>query len=85
MGARVKLIGMMAGLMLFAGRATATPGGVDAAGCHDSAKIGRHCHPQRATGSGGADGSKKDRDKRLKKECRGAVNAGACLGYTGKR
>lgn len=63
---------------------SATPGGVDVAGCHQSAKIGYHCHPERATGSGNADGSRSDRDKRLKRECRGRPNAGACLGYTGK-
>ena len=66
------------------GTAHATPGGVNSQGCHESTKIGYHCHPQRATGGGGADGSRADRVKRLKAECKGGVNAGACSGYTGR-
>jgi hypothetical protein len=30
----------------------------------------------------GSSESPKDRDRRLKRECRGQVNAGACAGYT---
>ena len=30
--------------------ALATPGGVDANGCHTSKKQGHHCHPERAPG-----------------------------------
>lgn len=63
----------------------ATPGGVDSSGCHGSKKIGQHCHPQRAGTTAGADGSRADRVKRLKAECKGGVNAGACSGLTGKR
>lgn len=65
-------------------QAIATPGGVDSDGCHGSRKIGFHCHPMRATGGGAADGSRQDRVRRLKRECKGGVNAGACTGYTGK-
>ena len=75
----------LAFLISHASPGMATPGAVDGNGCHASQKIGFHCHPQRAGVSGGADGSKKDREKRLKKECKGAVNAGACTGYTGKK
>lgn len=67
----------------------ATSGGVDKNGCHNSAKAGFHCHPERAKQS--ADGSstgvlpgdrtQAERDKRLKRECKGRPNAGACLGY----
>lgn len=64
--------------------AMATPGAVDANGCHDSAKIGFHCHPQRAQ-SGGLPGGEthRQREARLKRECKGRPNAGACLGYGG--
>ena len=66
--------------------ANATPGGVDANGCHDSEKIGYHCHPQRATGGGLPGGeTRTQRAARLKRECKGQVNAGACAGLTGKK
>ena len=63
--------------------ARATPGGVNADGCHDSKKIGYHCHANRAK-SGGLPGGEtnKERNQRLKNECRGGVNAGACAGLT---
>ena len=61
----------------------ATPGGVDANGCHHSKQAGKHCHPERArylqTLPGGE--TVTQREKRLKRECRGRANAGACLGY----
>lgn len=67
----------------------ATGGAVDQAGCHDSKKQGFHCHPERAQGAAGGgafnssqDRSQAERDKRLKRECKGRPNAGACLGYT---
>lgn len=67
----------------------ATSGAVDESGCHDSAKKGFHCHPERAKNTGGGswagtsstDRSQAARDKRLKRECKGRPNAGACLGY----
>lgn len=64
--------------------AGATPGPLDAQGCHHSKKIGYHCHPERvrATGvSGGSQESPRERDARLRRECKGQRNAGACLGY----
>lgn len=68
--------------------AMATGGGVDENGCHDSKKQGFHCHPERAK-SGAAwvgtstsgDRTQAERDKRLKRECKGRPNAGACMGY----
>lgn len=80
------VFGVAVGCLVAAGVAGATPGGVDAAGCHDSVKIGRHCHPQRVKAGGFAGGeSAAQRQKRLDKECRGAVNGGACTGHTGKK
>ncbi len=68
---------------LLASVALATPGGVDSKGCHNSQKIGFHCHPQRAGGGGLPGGeSKKERETRLKRECKGRVNAGVCEGFT---
>jgi hypothetical protein len=63
--------------------ALATPGAVDSKGCHASTKIGFHCHPQRADKVGGLPGgeSQAQRDKRLRRECKGMQNAGACTGY----
>lgn len=76
-------------LALSNGLAHATGGGVDENGCHDSAKKGFHCHPERAKKSGGGwagttstDRTQAERDKRLKRECKGRPNAGACLGYS---
>lgn len=66
----------------FSGFAQATPGAVDQHGCHKSKKEGIHCHAERARNSGGSDGTKSARDKRLKRECRGAVDAGMCTGHT---
>lgn len=39
-------------LTLVTGLAHATSGGVDKNGCHNSAKAGFHCHPERAKNSG---------------------------------
>lgn len=74
--------------LLLAQFARATPGGVDANGCHQSAKNGHHCHSERATGRGssqavGGHETTAQRDKRLKRECKGRANAGACLGFGG--
>lgn len=69
-------------LILVASVANAHSGGVNVSGCHGSKKIGAHCHPERASGCGGSDGTQVARDRRLKRECKGAANAGACLGYT---
>lgn len=74
--------GAMIFVMVLGVQAQATPGGVDARGCHESKKIGFHCHPSRAGNAGASGESVKERDRRLKRECKGAVNAGACQGYT---
>jgi dihydroxyacid dehydratase/phosphogluconate dehydratase len=68
---------------LMACAAWATPGGVDDKGCHKSEKIGFHCHAQKVktSGPGGSAESKGDRAARLRKECRGLPNTGACTGY----
>ena len=66
-------------LLLAAGVVGATSGGVDAKGCHDSKKMGVHCHPLTAK-SGGSE-SASERDKRMRRECRNLPNAGMCLGY----
>jgi hypothetical protein len=69
-------------LLAVAGAADATPGAVNAQGCHNSKKIGYHCHPERAkSGALPGDGTREARDRRLKRECKGRPNAGACLGY----
>ena len=62
--------------------AMATPGAVDADGCHESKKAGFHCHPERATKAPGGE-TTRDRERRLKRECKGRPNAGACAGYGG--
>ena len=70
--------------MMLALPAGATPGSLDAQGCHHSNKIGYHCHPERvhAAGTpGGSQESPRERDARLRRECKGQRNAGACLGY----
>lgn len=68
----------------FAGLAQATPGGLDANGCHNSKKKDFHCHvardkaPAKAQGRAG---TVPERESRLLRECQGRPNAGACLGY----
>lgn len=78
-------LALMAALALCAASpAGATPGGVDADGCHNSKKAGYHCHPERARASDRSVSSqetKRERNARLKRECKGQRNAGACLGY----
>lgn len=63
--------------------AWATPGALDAAGCHHSKKIGYHCHPERGVklSRPAPVGAVTAEDRRLAKECKGRPNAGACLGY----
>lgn len=73
-----------AALMAWASAASSTPGGVDVNGCHQSRKIGWHCHHERASGGGLPGGeTNKQRDARMKRECKGRPNAGACLGFGG--
>lgn len=78
---RVLLIGASVALAHFT-PAWATPGALDAAGCHHSKKIGYHCHPERAgKATRAAVPTVTAEDRRLMRECRGRPNAGACLGY----
>lgn len=80
---KVGKIVLWAAVMLVSGAAHATPGGLDAAGCHHSKKIGYHCHPERvgkATRAATVPTVTAE-DRRLKRECKGRPNAGACLGY----
>ena len=76
------IIGLLLGFVLIAGvrSAWATPGGVDEQGCHRSKTAGMHCHGERAQSAGSGE-SVAVRDKRLRRECRGRPDAGACLGY----
>lgn len=64
----------------------ASAGRVDDKGCHHSKKQGQHCHGANPSAGPAVYGgeSTKERDKRLKRECRGMPNAGACLGYTAR-
>lgn len=65
-------------MILMVGAAHSMPGKLDSRGCHTSKKEGHHCHDGRA--AGGREGVV-ERERRLKRECRSAANAGACLGY----
>lgn len=70
-------------LMLVCGAAVASPGATDASGCHTSARHGYHCHakkPGKAT-ERQAGKRRTAEDRRLRRECKGRPNAGACLGY----
>lgn len=60
--------------------AFATAGKLNDAGCHNSQKIGYHCHAERLPRGAGSE-SVRERDSRLKRECWGRPNSGLCLGY----
>ncbi|WP_159911985.1 hypothetical protein [Pantoea sp. 18069] len=71
-------------LYALASLAQATPGGLDARGCHHPKNKEFHCHAPRDKAKGKSQGSAEtpaQREKRLLRECRGRPNAGACLGY----
>lgn len=73
---------VLAAVVLVSGAAHATPGGLDAAGCHHSKKIGYHCHHERAgKTTRAAVPAVTAEDRRMVRECKGRPNAGACLGY----
>lgn len=74
---------IVAALTFAAAQVQATPGRVDANGCHASKTIGFHCHPERASGSAVGSETTRERERRLKRECKGRPNAGACLGFGG--
>ena len=75
---------LIALLTAAASLAQATPGGLDANGCHNSRKKDFHCHvagdKARAKTQGRAE-TPAQREQRLLRECQGQPNAGACLGY----
>lgn len=71
-------------LYLLAALAQATPGGLDASGCHHPRNKEFHCHVPRAKAQGKSQGrgeTTAQRENRLLRECRGRPNAGACLGF----
>lgn len=71
-------------LSLAASLAQATPGGLDANGCHQSKKQDFHCHAPREKAKAKTQGhgeSGTQREQRLLRECQGRPNSGACLGY----
>lgn len=77
---------LLALLYLTASLAQATPGGLDANGCHNSKKKDFHCHTPRDKAkakaeSQGSGETRTQREARLLRECQGRPNAGACLGY----
>lgn len=63
--------------------AWAVPTQADQNGCYVNAKGRRSCHAMRAQFDRKLPGgeTQSQRDKRLKRECKGKPNAGACLGY----
>lgn len=67
--------------VLMAGSVGATTGGLNASGCHESRRAGYHCHDGRSSFAGSAE-TTRERSSRLKRECKGGVNAGACAGFT---
>ena len=64
-------------LVGYAGAVMATPGGLDARGCHQPKNGAHHCHEKRAKSTP----KLTPEERRLKRECKGLPNAGACLGY----
>lgn len=79
---RIGALGVLMSLAHFA-PVWATPGGLDAAGCHHSKKVGYHCHPERGAklSRPAPVGAVTPDDRRMARECKGRPNAGACLGY----
>lgn len=70
------------GLMLVSAQAGATPGATDGNGCHTSARIGHHCHVLKPGAAERAASAARSADeRRLRRECKGRPNAGACAGY----
>ena len=72
----------VATLVLVSGAAGATPGATDENGCHQSAKLGYHCHAVKP-GAAARKAEKREAadERRQRRECKGRQNAGACLGY----
>lgn len=81
-------LSILALLYAFSSLAQATPGGLNADGCHHSKTKEFHCHVPRDKAEGKARNTPQgraetpaQREKRLLRECRGRPNAGVCLGY----
>lgn len=70
-------------LCVWFGAVSASPGGVNRDGCHNSKKIGFHCHAQTLDKIEGyrAGESQTARAKRLQGQCKGLPNDGVCTGY----
>ena len=79
----MKPIIVLAALLATATTAGATPGGLDAAGCHHGKKVGYHCHAGAAKPArvASAPQARTAEERRLSRECKGRPNAGACAGY----
>lgn len=81
MNGLAKRVVLVAALVLVAGEAMATPGGVDSEGCHNPKHGGRHCHALKPVQALPAHESAQARNKRMKRECKNQANQGPCLGY----
>lgn len=70
-------------MLMAAACANATPGGLDANGCHHNKRVGYHCHTERAGKPMRAapPQARTAEERRLVRECKGRPNAGACAGY----
>ena len=81
MNAKQKLL--LLGLCVMAHSVWATPGGLDANGCHHSKRVGYHCHTERGAKPVGIapPQARTAEERRLTRECKGRPNAGACAGY----
>lgn len=58
----------------------ATPGGLDASGCHQAKRAGYHCHAGKQPNQMSVIESPEARVKRLQKECVGKPKTGQCRG-----
>ena len=69
-------------MVVLAGAAHATPGGLDASGCHKPASRTKayHCHPEKAKNQMHVIESQKSRVDRLRKQCEGKPKRGECRG-----
>lgn len=78
---KMKLAAMAACLVLVAGAARATPGGVDEKGCHNSDKIGYHCHAKKVRDvrlPNERPSPKKEAAQRLRDQCKRSMDDSPC-------
>lgn len=75
------------GCLVFSAAVSATPGGVDRNGCHESKSDGYHCHKVaiEKIKHSYADENQAQRSKRLKAQCQGLPNQGICFGYSDRQ